>query len=414
MIQTIAHADTVFVTENTIQDNLVVKSVASGPGVFTDNSIGSGVHISAVSHQGFEFMYNRVIHGKVTGEFRALSTSVIASNTIQNGGIDMASVAADLIINSNTIHSQGSSHGIRLKTVAGGTIEFNTITLPYLVPSGLSFENDSVSVCGINVQSVAFGGMKRNKVTGGAYGVYLKAIASNNIDQNEIEDSHYGLYLSAISGRVDSNRVEQCIADGMILDYPSEDTDTNSIRVNHNIVRNSGGHGIWIKGNALMGNLEEPGTGFNIIKNNVGYDLYIETPSTFIDTIWAQNNEWSHSTEAEVGLIDIYDASDDPAKARVIFSPVVVLGFGEKIEEAFDLWPNPGRGRFQIRNSRFQKEIEKVDLVELNGRVVQVLFEGKSESGVLEFDVSHLPEGIYFCRLYSGGYVVTKKMIILL
>ncbi|MBW6479360.1 MAG: T9SS type A sorting domain-containing protein [Bacteroidales bacterium] len=36
---------------------------------------------------------------------------------------------------------------------------------------------------------------------------------------------------------------------------------------------------------------------------------------------------------------------------------------------------------------------------------------GTLEPGTLEFDISHLPSGIYFLRVYAGRQMIVKKII---
>ena len=414
-IATVAKQDTLYITGNTVRDSLIVHSVSSYPDILNVNIIGKGVQIFAVASQGFQFRNNQVTTGRLEADFTALNSSEISDNTFSNGGIDFKATSADLNILSNTIQSDGSVSGIRLETIAGGKLERNTIKLPYLPPSGLSFEEDTSAICGILVYSTAFQGMNENNVQGGSYGVYLSAVASNDFVRNEIEDSHYGFYLSTVSGDVDSNRIENCTGDGMVLNvYP--ESDTNSIRLNHNVVKDNGGHGIWVKGNALMGNINEPGTGYNIIKNNTGYDLYIETPAALIDTIWAQNNEWSHDTETEVAQLDIYDAADDPSRSVVVFSPILPFGIETTSEVDIEVYPNPVNSLFAIRFSPFPFRnalfnIEKVELTDMFGRVVVKLFEGKITSEQMKFDISHLQAGIYFLRISTPDSTVLMKII---
>jgi hypothetical protein len=390
-VRTVAKADTIFILNNTVSDSLVVLSTASDPDVISNNNVGNGLRLKAIAHDGFQFFGNQIQNGSLRAQYTALSESVIKNNTFLNGGISFKATAGDIAIKENEIHTDGTVAGIRFKTTAGGYFENNTITLPYFEPSGLPFETDTSSVCGIN-------------------GVYLSAIASNEFDQNEIKGSHYGLYLKSVSGYVDSNRVENCIGDGMILDYQPEYTDTNAIRLNYNIIRNNGGHGIWTRGNCPMGKLDEPGTGFNIIKDNGGYDLYVETLSVFADTIWAQNNEWTHSTEEEVGQWDIFDKNDDQTKAIVIFSPVMPTGVVEKKTNELVVYPNPTHGNFQISASKFQNKKYQIEVVDLNGRVLEK-FNQLPESDSREFDIGHLKPGVYFIRLCYENQTAIKKIV---
>lgn len=408
---TTAKSDTIFIQNNTVTDSLIVLSTASYPDLISGNTIGSGVRLKAVAHSGFLFMENQVRNGSLSARYTALSESIIGNNNFINGGINFKATSGDIVIRENEIHTDGSAAAIRFKTTAGGYIENNTITLPYFEPSGLPFEEDTVSVCAIHVRSTSFAGMKGNRISGGAYGVYLSAIASHGFNENEIEGAHYGVYLQSVSGYLDSNRVENCVADGMILNYQAEYGDTNSIRLNYNIVRNNGGHGIRTRGNCPMGKLDEPGTGFNIIKDNGGYDLYIETLSSFVDTIWAQNNQWSHSTEEEVGQWDIYDASDDPARAFAMYKPLLSFGVSNSTLPEIGLSPNPTRGVVSLQLAVGNRESAVIEIADIFGKVLEIRIMECSYTGTQNLDISHLPAGIYFIRITVENQTIVKKII---
>lgn len=408
---TTAKSDTIFIQRNTVTDSLIVLSTASDPDLISGNTIGSGVRLKAVAHSGLRFTENQVQSGSLTARYTALSESIIGNNSFINGGLHFQATAGDIVIRENEMHTDGSVAAIRFKTTAGGYFEDNTITLPYFEPSGLPFDGDTLSVCAIHVRSTSFGGMKGNRISGGAYGVYLSAIASHGFNENEIDGAHYGLYLQSVSGDVDSNRVEYCIGDGMILDYKSEYADTNSIRLNYNIVRYNGGHGIRTRGNCPMGRLDEPGTGFNVIKDNDGYDLYVETLSGFVDTIWAQNNVWSHSTEAEVGQYDIYDANDDPARALVLYMPLLSYGVSEHPLPEIIMFPNPTRGVFSFQFSAGSRLPAVMEIVDFFGRILEARVPEFRNSGTSELDISHLSSGIYIVRFCFDSQTMVKKII---
>jgi hypothetical protein len=184
---TTAKSDTIFIKNNTVSDSLIVLSIASDPDVISGNTIGSGVRLNAVSHSGLQFTENDIQNGSLSAKYKALSESIIGNNVFINGGIQFQATAGDIVIRENEIHTDGTAAAIRFKTTAGGYFEDNTITLPYFEPSGLPFEEDTVSVCAVHVQSTSFGGMRGNTISGGADGVYLSAIASNEFYSNEIE-----------------------------------------------------------------------------------------------------------------------------------------------------------------------------------------------------------------------------------
>jgi hypothetical protein len=78
------------------------------------------------------------------------------------------------------------------------------------------------------------------------------------------------------------------------------------------------------------------------------------------------------------------------------------------------IWPNPTEGKFKVHpptgGSKFKVEVQEVELVDSFGKVV-LSMEMNSESNPLEFDISHLPSGIYLVRILSGNKSITKKLI---
>lgn len=402
-VSIVSKSDTVFITGNTVSDSLVSVSIASEPDVVSNNHVGTGIRVKAIAHNGLYLSGNQIQNGSLTASYKAIVEAVIMDNVILNGGIDFNVVSGDILIKGNEIHSEGTEHGIRLKSTAGGTLENNTIILPYSEPSGLPIPEDTLSVCGIRVDSRSFGGMRGNRISGGAFGVYLSAIVSNDFNNNELEDAHYGLYLRTVSGNVDSNRVEYCLGDGMILDYQPEYDDTNAIYLNHNTIRNNGGHGIRMTGNGLMGDLKEPGTGYNMIMKNGGYDLYVETLPSFVDTIWAQNNQWTHATEDEVGLYDIYDAADDPSKALVIFKPLAPSGTADFLADELAVYPNPTAGKFKVQStkSKVAVGVQRVEVVDITGRLLE---KWNTEHGTWNWTSATCPTGSI-----SSGFILKIK-----
>ena len=85
-----------------------------------------------------------------------------------------------------------------------------------------------------------------------------------------------------------------------------------------------------------------------------------------------------------------------------------------------EVWPNPTKGKFQITSSKHQTnskfEIQKVELVEVNGRVLELWNTGTLEpgtwnTGTLELDIRHLPAAVYYCRISSSNSIVLKKIV---
>jgi len=96
-----------------------------------------------------------------------------------------------------------------------------------------------------------------------------------------------------------------------------------------------------------------------------------------------------------------------------------------KLQSSFQINPNPTSGKFQITsqvlwaqpegtksqtNSKLQIQDVKVEVVDLYGKV---LHKSNMEHGTrnMEHDISPLPAGVYFIRIYVDEQVITKKII---
>lgn len=418
-LTTVSRADTIFIDSNSISDSLVIISLSTYPNIVTENLIDKGLSIAAVSSYGNHILDNQITRGSIKGSFISAKQVLIDGNELLNGGIDFRSRSANVTISNNTINSDGTATGIKLTTVSGGVISRNKVILPYLPPTGQLTGVDTNAVSAISVNTISFKGIWENDLQGGSYGIYLKSISPNGIANNKITSSHTGIGLATISCRVDSNMVTNCKGDGMILDIYPEYGDTNSIRLKFNTVINNGGHGIRVKHNAQLGIKDDSLTGYNVIRNNDGYDLYLETPAMLTDTIFALNNIWTHSTEAEISEFDIYDGKDNDSLARVHFTPFSASGINDAsgIEPNFLLRnvPNPFHESAVISWQLPAGSYVELKIYDFLGKDIQTLAKGYMLPGnyQVSFNAFGMPAGIYFCKLKASGKVVTKKVIIL-
>jgi len=80
------------------------------------------------------------------------------------------------------------------------------------------------------------------------------------------------------------------------------------------------------------------------------------------------------------------------------------------------IYPNPTHGKFQITkskiqtNSRFQIPDSKIVVVDLFGKIVES-YNLEPETWNLELNISKLPAGIYFVRIYLENQTIVKKII---
>jgi predicted outer membrane repeat protein len=74
------------------------------------------------------------------------------------------------------------------------------------------------------------------------------------------------------------------------------------------------------------------------------------------------------------------------------------------------IWPNPTEGKFKVQSSKFKVEVQKVELVDIFGKVV-FSQEAQHNTDPIELDISHLPSGIYMVIISFGNEYITKKLV---
>ena len=107
-----------------------------------------------------------------------------------------------------------------------------------------------------------------------------------------------------------------------------------------------------------------------------------------------------------------------------IFNDIIDMGayewftVGVKDEYGDDsqvkVWPNPTEGKFKVHpqagGSKFKAEIQRVELVDIFGKVV-VAYEGLSDIDPIELDISNLPSGTYLLRILLGNEYINRKLL---
>jgi len=81
----------------------------------------------------------------------------------------------------------------------------------------------------------------------------------------------------------------------------------------------------------------------------------------------------------------------------------------------FQNYPNPFNPTTKIQFSIPFSDHVQIKVFDILGREVKILFDGYKEIGKyeLELNANSLPSGIYFYKIFSNGYALTRKMILL-
>lgn len=84
------------------------------------------------------------------------------------------------------------------------------------------------------------------------------------------------------------------------------------------------------------------------------------------------------------------------------------------ISELSDIYPNPFNPETMIRYTIGEAQNVNISIFDATGREVSVLLNEEKPEGRYEisFNASHLSSGIYYCRLTSGSYMDTKKLVL--
>ena len=86
-----------------------------------------------------------------------------------------------------------------------------------------------------------------------------------------------------------------------------------------------------------------------------------------------------------------------------------------RVNELASIFPNPAGKKMAVSYSLFEHSDVDVELVDLVGRstLKRSIKGAPSGDHTEEFDVSHLTNGLYVCRLRVGGQVLRKSFIVL-
>jgi hypothetical protein len=97
---------------------------------------------------------------------------------------------------------------------------------------------------------------------------------------------------------------------------------------------------------------------------------------------------------------------------KIILKYTEVSGIEDEVEPLkFKIFPNPAVGELQVSSYGFRVSGATVEIYDLNGKkLIEKHIPQGNES--FELNVSGLKSGVYFCRISTKEYSVTKKLII--
>ncbi len=137
---------------------------------------------------------------------------------------------------------------------------------------------------------------------------------------------------------------------------------------------------------------------FNDIRTSDQIDSII--PPISITSFTVTNNDKSilaWNIKGEVIVIDI--ARITPVKEETVQS------------QENTVYPNPSTGIITLKNSDFQSSQLKIDLIDITGSPVRVLYNNFYSQEELRFDLSIVPAGIYGITAHQNNKIISFKVI---
>lgn len=433
---TISASDTLIINNAlVVLDEDVLITIEGG--FYCTNSSFTQLNCCDAHYEGFRFEETAVadifntsfLYGGgiqvLTGDFRLEASNVSFQSTGQTTGaaLDLTTGKPE-IINSNFLQNEVAAIGsaansdpaplIQGCTFVGNVTDNSNRPQVNLGPSGA----DTARV----IQNVFQGNAELTNVGGFAFSLLFGGEGHVIFEGNTVFDNRYGMtvYGGNVTSRIENN------------DFQNNDTQNepnlggSGISItgfgenDHVILDNSFEGNLW--GITLLGeaqanlgeidnlNVGEGGNFFN--DNGNGGEVYALFNNTE-NTISAQVNCWDTSVE-QLTLADaeavISHVTDDPELGEVIFDPLgscSPLSTNSRDEPALKLYPNPSSGPISITTDL---QIENLTVLDINGRHVFQL--KPNQSGTVQFDLTHLPSGLYVIKVKTPEGIQTQKLSI--
>ncbi len=112
---------------------------------------------------------------------------------------------------------------------------------------------------------------------------------------------------------------------------------------------------------------------------------------------------------------DVYVLRTD---SSLNFPPIGVENVSKEVPERFEIFQNYPNPFNPISKIKFQiSKLSEVKLVifDILGKEIEILVNKQMQPGIYEiiWNGSNYPSGVYFCRIESGSFVETKKMVLI-
>jgi hypothetical protein len=116
---------------------------------------------------------------------------------------------------------------------------------------------------------------------------------------------------------------------------------------------------------------------------------------------------WGGNGSGQLG-IGSYTGSNVPKLIKGLCSSVSAIE-ENLIENLIFVYPNPSSGIFQLNFDNMQLAKEELEIYNVSGEKVYTVANIKQQ---MQIDLSALPTGIYFVKVYDGTKIYNQKIVV--
>jgi hypothetical protein len=193
-------------------------------------------------------------------------------------------------------------------------------------------------------------------------------------------------------------------------------------------IENGNGVGIWENGRKSSGTPRIPVTVRSFYNGSYAGTVVIDqsAQSSPCQTVWGLGSHTIAAPSIQGGSWVFESWSDGGAQSHSVSASLTNFGsfytaqyyhdalVSDPPAEDLACYPDPFKPSTTIRFSLPERSVVRVMVYNLLGQEVASVFDGRLGAGVhsLPFDDSHLASGMYFYRMQTNGFIVTRSMLL--
>jgi len=143
--------------------------------------------------------------------------------------------------------------------------------------------------------------------------------------------------------------------------------------------------------------------GYNVLRNEETINTGIISGLSFLDVNTERDVEYCYQVEV------VYNDCEEPLKSNIACLTVVSINDVSANPTIIQIFPNPTTGKFKITNHETQ--ITNIEIFDMMGRALGANLRICSETNETTFDLSNIPNGIYYIKIETENGTITKKIV---